>query len=171
MKIDQLRTYLFRISMVVLMIAIPLSVMAGTAKKIIPGKTETRMMVINGDNAWLNTGFVVKPTDRITIKASGQIRFSNGESHSETSPDGYRRQAYEEDFLLEDAAHCLDPLLSDPHAALIGKDKQGLFVIGRNTVLTGKTGVLFIGINDCSFKGTFYNTGKFQVTITVVRGK
>ncbi|WP_321493663.1 hypothetical protein [uncultured Desulfobacter sp.] len=126
------------LTVILLIIALPALVMSMALKKIKPGKTDTKMMVINADNAWLNTGFVVKPSDRITIKATGQIRFPNGEVHSETSPAGYKREAYEKDFVLDDAANCFDPLRLDPHAGLIGKDSQWMFYIGKDKVLTGK---------------------------------
>lgn len=140
-------------------------------KKLKPGKIDSRIFVLKGDNAWLNTGFVVTPKDKITITASGEISFSNGESYSEVGPDGYSRQAFEEDFVLEDAAYCLDPIQEERHAGLIGKDKNGMFVIGESTVLTGKNGALFIGINDCSFKKQFYNTGEFSVAVKILRGQ
>ena len=171
MRDNQSVKYVSILVILLFIIAVPAIVMSGDVKKIKPGKIETKMMVINADNAWLKTGFVVKATDRIFINATGQIAFSNGESHSETSPDGYNRKHYEQDFLLEDAAHCIDPLKLVSHAALIGKDSQGMFYIGKDKVLTGKKGVLFIGINDCSFKDSFYNTGRFQVNIKIARGK
>ena len=154
-----------------LILVLPQVGMSKDIKKLKPGKMDSKMFVLNGDNAWLNTGFMLKETDKVVIKASGKVFFSTGESYSETSPAGYPRQAFESDFLREDAAHCIDPIEEANHAALIGKDSQGMFVIGKNKALTKKKGPLFIGINDCSFKGKFYNTGKFMVNIKVVRGK
>jgi len=34
----------------------------------------------------------------------------------------------------------------------------------------GKAGLLYLGINDCTFTGDFYNTGQFSVVITIERG-
>ena len=135
------------------------------------GTVDSKIFVIKGDNDWLKTGFLLKSNDKVVIKATGEIKFSNGESHSEIGPNGYGRQAYETDFLLDDAAHCFDPMKEENHAALIGKDKQGMFLIGQSTTVTGKTGLLNIGINDCSFKTQYYNTGQFNVSIKVIRGK
>jgi hypothetical protein len=140
-------------------------------KELEAGKVETKMFVLKGDNAWLKTGFILKSTDKVVIKSSGEIMFSNGENHSEIGPNGYGRQAYETDFLLDDAAHCFDPMKEENHAAVIGKDKQSMFLIGQSASFTGKNGPLYIGINDCSFKGKWYNTGQFNVNIKVMRGK
>lgn len=160
---------------IVLLTAIfPVFVMAQDKKDIKPGlkeKVETQMFVIKGDNAWLKTDFVLKSTDKVEIKASGEIKFSNGEEHSEVGPNGYGRQAYETDFVLDDAGHCFDPMREENHAALIGKDKGGEFLIGESRTISGKSGPLSIGINDCSFKGKWYNTGQFNVNIKIIRGK
>lgn len=152
-------------------VVVPAQDKKDTKGGIVEGKVETKMFVIKGDNAWLKTGFILKSTDKVEIKASGEIMFSNGENHSEVGPNGYGRQAYEIDFLLDDAAHCFDPMKQENHAALIGKDKQGMFVIGESRTVTGKNGPLLIGINDCSFKTQYYNTGKFYVNVKIIRGK
>jgi hypothetical protein len=155
----------------IVLIMLPFVILSQDKKEIEAGKVDTKMVVIKGDNAWLNTGFILKSTDKVVIKASGEIMFSNGENHSEIGPNGYDRQAYETDFLLDDAAHCFDPMKEENHAAIIGKDKQGMFLIGESRTITGKNGPLFIGINDCSFKQQYYNTGQFHVSIKVIRGK
>ena len=44
-------------------------------------------------------------------------------------------------------------------------------VIGKRTKFFGKEGVLYIGINDCTLTGDYYNTGQFEVFIIVERPK
>ena len=86
-------------------------------------------------------------------------------------PDGYYRKHYVSDY-SGDNAYCGDPIENNTcgHAALIGKDSQGMFLLGKSKLITGKNGGFNIGINDCSFKTKYYNTGEFNVSIKVVRG-
>ena len=144
---------------------------AGNNKPLKPGHVEQKIFRILGDNAWLDTGFVLNPTDRVTINATGQVFFSNGTSSSGVGPDGYYRQHYVSDY-SGDNAYCGDPIESGTcgHAALMGKDNKGMFLLGKSKLITGKKGKLFIGINDCSFKTEYYNTGEFNVAVKVVRG-
>ncbi|WDP89368.1 MAG: hypothetical protein HUN04_06370 [Desulfobacter sp.] len=145
-------------------------VLAGD-KKLQAGKVDAKMMVIKGDNAWQSTGLVVQPSDKVVVNASGQVFFSNGEGHSGVTPDGYKVEWYQKDYIGMDFGYCGDPMGMVSHAALIGRDSQGMFPIGRSRVVTGKRGPLFIGINDCSFKNEYHNTGEFKVNIKVMRGK
>jgi hypothetical protein len=157
-----------------LLIIVPVLTIAQDKKETQHGikpKIETKMMVIKGDNDWLKTGFLLKSTDKVEVTASGEIRFSNGEEYSKTGPNGYSRNNYIQDFIAEDAAYCIDPLEDASHAALIGKAKGSEFLIGDSKTITGKSGPLYIGINDCSFKSKYYNTGQFSVNIKVIRGK
>ena len=144
---------------------------AGQKKPLQAGKTEHKIFRLLGDNAWLDTGFVLNPADRVTVKATGQVFFSNGTNDSGVNPDGYLRKHYVSDY-SGDNAHCGDPIETKHcgHAALIGKDNQGLFLLGKAKLITGKKGKFYIGINDCSFKTQYYNTGQFNVTVKVVRG-
>jgi hypothetical protein len=159
---------------IILIVLLPVFVLAQHKKDIEAGlkpKVETKMFMIKGDNDWLKTGFVLKSTDKVEIKASGEIRFSNGEEYSKAGPNGYSSKAYFQDFIAEDAAYCVDPLEDANHAALIGKAKGSEFLIGESRTITGKSGPLSIGINDCTFKSKYYNTGQFSVNIKVIRGK
>jgi|GEM_PF-1254398 len=144
---------------------------AGNNKPLKPGHVEQKMLRILGDNAWLDTGFVLNPTDRVTVNATGQVFFSNGASSSGVGPDGYYRNHYISDYSGDNAC-CGDPIENETcgHAALIGKDGNGMFLLGKSKLITGKKGKFFIGINDCSFKTKYYNTGEFNVAIKVVRG-
>jgi hypothetical protein len=145
---------------------------AGEKKPLKPGHVEQKMIRILGDNAWLDTGFVLNPTDRVTVNTTGQVFFSNGTDDSGVNPDGYLRKHYVSDY-SGDNAYCGDPIENQTcgHAALIGKDSQGMFLLGKSKLITGKKGKFYIGINDCSFKTEYYNTGEFNVSIKVVRGK
>lgn len=147
----------------------PLSVV--NEKSLRPGKVEQKIIRILGDNDWLDTGFVLKPNDRIEIKATGEVCFSNGEKSSGVTPDGYNREHYENDYSKSDYNYCGDPDENWDHAALIGKDDKGMFFLGKSKLITGKKGKFYIGINDCSFNTDYYNTGEFSVVIKVIRGK
>ncbi|MCD4779037.1 MAG: hypothetical protein K8S27_00600 [Candidatus Omnitrophica bacterium] len=144
----------------------------GKEKILKPGHVEKKIIRILGDNDWLDTGFVLKPKDRVVIKATGEVFFSNGTGDSGVDPDGYIRDHYASDY-SGDNAHCGDPIEIKHcgHAALIGKDAQGTFLLGKEKTISGKKGKFYIGINDCSFKEEYYNTGEFSVIISVFRGK
>lgn len=144
---------------------------AGERKPLKAGKVEQKIFRILGDNDWLDTGFVLAPADRVVIKATGEVCFSNGENSSGVSPDGYNRGHYEIDYARSDNNYCGDPDENWNHAAFIGKDSQGMFLLGEEKTITGKKGKFHIGINDCSFKTQYYNTGQFNVSVKVVRGR
>ena len=116
---------------------------------------------------------MLKPNDRVKTKATGEVFFSNGEKSSGVTPDGYNREHYESDYATSDYNYCGDPIENNTcdHAALIGKDDNGMFFLGKSKLITGKKGKFFIGINDCSFKTEYYNTGEFSVVIKVIRGE
>jgi hypothetical protein len=161
---------------IILIVLLPVCVFSQDKKivkqKLEAGKVETKMMVIKGENAWLNTGFVLNPSDVVTIKATGEVFFSAGDEGAYANPNGYLRSDYEQVY-FDDFNQCGDPLdISDiGHAALIAKDRNGMFAVGINRTFTNKTGALYIGINDCSFKGPCYNSGQFEVNIKVVHPK
>lgn len=133
-------------------------------------KVETKMIIIKGSEAWKNTGFLLKSTDRVTITASGRVFFSNGNNLSGVAPKGMKREEYKTNWEF-DWQYCNDPLTMANHAALIGKAGNNKFPVGLTKTISGKKGTLFIGINDCTFDGEFYNTGQFKVNIKVYRGK
>ena len=74
-------------------------------------------------------------------------------------------------FPRMDYNYCGDPIENETcdHAALIGKDDKGMF--GKSKLISGKNGKFYIGINDCSFKTEYYNTGEFSGVIKIIRGK
>ena len=157
--------------LVIMSLGMAMPLYAGKIKPLKAGKTEQKIFRLSGDNAWLDTGFVLNPADRVTVKATGQVFFSNGTNDSGVGPDGYLRTHFVSDY-SGDNAYCGDPIDKENygHAALIGKDNQGLFLLGKTKLITGKKGRFYIGINDCSFKTQYYNTGQFNVAVKVVRG-
>ena len=138
-------------------------------------RVEQVIVKLPGNVAWKSTGLVLRASDRVEFKATGEVCFSNGHPDSCVSPAGYPREHYWNDF-PGDWEYCGDPVVGEEfggvegHAGLIAKDRNGLFFVGKDGVFTGKTGSLEIGINDCSLTGDYYNTGEFTVVIKVVRG-
>lgn len=147
------------------------------AKKLKPGKVIKKVVTIPGNKAWTNTGIKVWPQDSITITASGFVSFSNESSDSKVGPNGYAApdngdaQEYYKNDYAGDYAYCGDPYEQWRHAALIGEVGSSKFLVGTKRVLKGKNGFLYLGINDCSFTGKYYNTGSFKAIIKVVRGR
>ncbi|MFV9644721.1 MAG: hypothetical protein ACNYWU_02750 [Desulfobacterales bacterium] len=157
--------------LVIMSLSMAIPLYAGEKKPLKAAKIEQKIFRILGDNDWLDTGFVLNPSDRVTVNATGQVFFSNGTSDSGVNPDGYLREHYISDYSGDNAC-CGDPIENENcgHAAFIGKDSQGVFFLGKSKLITGKKGKFYIGINDCSFKDKYYNTGEFNVSIKVVRG-
>jgi len=134
-----------------------------------PPMSEKKEFTIQGNVDWQNTGIRLKPKDKVTITARGTVYFSNADNDSGASPNGWTGN-YREDW-PNDFLQCDDPIPSVNHAALIANVGNDDFVIGQNKTFTGKDGVLYLGINDCSFKGNYYNSGSFKGVITVQRFK
>ena len=147
------------------------SVLAADKKNPKPGHGEQRIFKLSGDNPWLDTGIILRPGDTVQVKAFGEVCFSNGEGHSCVSPDGYNQTHYQADYIGMDFRYCGDPDESINHAALIGKDANGMFLLGSQRTISGKKGKFYIGINDCSFKTEYYNTGAYNVTVKVIRAR
>ena len=133
-----------------------------------PPKKETKIVKIKGDQAWVNTGLKINPQDTVTIKASGKVYF-NKEGQSGVNPNGWSFKDYGKSWPYN-WNYCNDPEPQMNHAALIGNVGHPNFFIGRKLTFTGKNGTLYLGINDCTLTGKYKNSGKFIVTITVIRG-
>lgn len=157
---------LFVLLMVVLLVLPALTVKS--QKK--PPNVEEKMIVVQGDEGWVNTEIKIKPKDKVTIKAEGTVYFSDGTKLSDVNPDGMSQDVYARDWEF-DAQYCNDPMPQTNHAALIGNLGNEDFLIGKRTGFNAKEGVLYIGINDCTLKDSFYNTGKFEVYIKVEHPK
>ena len=142
---------------------------AGPQKPLKPPKVEKKVVVVQGNQAWKNTGLTIRPQDRVTITASGQVCFSSGDRDSCVGPNGWQggpggyQQAWVGDYL-----QCDDPLQGANHAALLA-DIGNPFFVGSRKAFSGKNGRLFLGINDCTLTGPFHNTGQFSVIIEIER--
>ena len=136
------------------------------------GNVETKLMVLPGNVAWKNSGILINSKDKVTISAAGRVFFSDGDnlSGSRVAPKGMSRNEYKTNWFL-DFSYCDDPLMLFIHAAFICKIGNEVLPVGLNKTYSGKKGALHIGINDCTFDDKFYNTGKFNVNIKVVREK
>ncbi len=144
-----------------------LNLSAETVNSPKPLKLEKKSVVVRGNVAWANTGIKLKPTDKVTVTATGSVCFNN-ESESCVGPQGWPVNAYAQAW-PENWNYCDDALKSDNHAALIGEVGSNRFIIGNRQTFSGKDGVLYLGINDCTVSGEYGNTGEFTVVIQVKR--
>lgn len=156
---------------IVLFTSTPLYAEGKTTKKnFTPSPIQKKAITIPGNKAWTNSGIKLRPQDRVTIKATGDVCFSNGDSDSCVGPNGYQDEhgVYSEGW-PGDYLQCDDPLKFDNHAALIANIGSDTFFVGNSATFQGKNGILYLGINDCSFTGPFHNTGQYTVKILVER--
>ncbi len=151
-----------------LLLIVGILVVAAThGQKPDPPKIVKKQVKVEANKSWVNTGLSVKPKDRVTITATGQVCFSSGDADSCVGPDGYKgehgpyNQGWPNDYL-----QCDDPLPNENHAALIADIGQ-MFFVGKRKAFKGKNGFLYLGINDCSLTGECYNTGSFTVNIMI----
>ena len=149
-----------------MLLGAPLGAMA--EKKLQVPPVTQKVIVIPGNKAWTNTGFTLQPRDRVTITATGTVYFSGGMAGSRVNPRGWDVSGYEADW-PDDYGYCFDPLPTANHAALIGNVGSDVFLVGSKLVFWGADGFLYLGINDCSFTGPYYNTGQFTAVIKVER--
>lgn len=151
-----------------LMISIFLMPSLAAARKSLrsPMKEETAIH-IPGDTAWVDTGISLGPRDRVSLSASeSRVCFSNGERASCVHAEGWAFRDYPESW-PGDFKCCRDPMREINHAALIARVGHSVFLVGRRLTFSGKKGHLFLGINDCSFKGKYSNSGAFEVLVLV----
>ena len=142
---------------------------AGVAQTVKPPKVEKKIVVVAGDRDWSATGLSLQRGDRVTFDASGTVTFSAVEPDSAVGPDGCDRSSYVENWPY-DAAACDDPVGDTGHAALLADVDGERFVIGSGGPLEGLEGLVYLGINDCTFTGSWRNSGAFTVIIKVERG-
>ena len=118
----------------IISILLVLAVCTSYAQKPKPEKVEKTKVTIQGDNDWLDTGIKLRPQDRVSIEADGQVFFSNGAASSGVTPDGYYRPHFINDY-SGDNANCGDPMEIENvgHAALIGQVNKEMFFIGKNS--------------------------------------
>jgi hypothetical protein len=129
-------------------------------------KAEQKVVVTPGDKDWTNSSLTLGSMDRVTVRASGRVYY-NERPDSAVGPNGL-----EGDYRTvrpDDAAACADPLPKESHACLIAKVNDEIFKVGSSLTFSGKSGQLFLGINDCTLTGKFGNSGVFGVNIKVER--
>ena len=131
-------------------------------------KVEQKILLVPGNQNLTSTGFTLNEKDRVTVTATGNIFFSNGDPQSKVDPEGWGRSNYIPDW-QDNANYCDDPLMDENHAALIAEVDGEFFLIGKEVTFSGKAGLLYLGINDCTFTGEFYNTGQFSVVVKIER--
>jgi hypothetical protein len=138
------------------------------AQTVNPPKVEQKIMLVPGNKDFTKTGFTIGPGDRATIAAAGKVYFCDGAAASEVGPDGWSRTTFSNTW-VDDYNFYADPIETVGHAALIADVNNERFLIGAKKTFSGKDGLLYLGISDCSFTGQFYNTGQFSVVIKVER--
>jgi hypothetical protein len=150
----------------------------GQARVLVPEKkkpygprlpiVEQKAVTVPGNQAWTNTGLTLQPQDRVTVTATGQVCFSGGMAGSCIGPDGWDVNHFQADW-PDDYGWAFDPIPEANHAALIGGVGDDLFFVGTSSLFWNKSGPLYLGINDCSFTGDFFNTGQFNAVVKVER--
>jgi len=114
-------------------------------------------IAVHANRPWTDTGIVVRSGESMRFNATGEIKFGMGDTQR-ANADGnaeVRNTAF--------------PVSSAPVGALIGRIGTGEpFLIGTRTepITMGRTGRLFLGINDDGFGD---NTGQFVVKVTRCR--
>ena len=154
---------------IVFLLGINIMFIAGQEKKPVPPKVEKKIVIVKGNQPWINTEFRIRPQDRVTLTATGQVCF-NTSSKSCVDPDGYQDEygTYEEGW-PSDHDYCFDPLREENHASLIVDIGSEMFFAGNNKIFSGKDGYLYLGINDCTFTGENPNRGEFSVIVKIER--
>ena len=133
-----------------------------------PPQKEQRLVRVPGDQAWTDTGLTITRQDRVTITASGTVCFHNGARDSGVGPLGWSRGNYQAAW-PDDWVSCDDPLPSGGHAGLLARVGSEELFVGGSVTFQHKEGRLYLGINDCTLKGDFFNTGQFNATVKVER--
>jgi len=133
---------------------------------------ETRRVAVRvpGTLAWVDTGLTVGHDDRITITGSGEVCF-NEHSESCFPPQGYPRDAFVKDYFELDYSYCEDAHESFDHAALIARIGETVLQVGRRITLSGVSGRVELGVNDCSLEGEYGNSGAYRAVIVVEGGE
>ena len=118
-----------------------------------PSGLRERSVVVNGSEAWRDTGVTVRAGQSVFFEASGRIKWGPGR---QDGPDGERGSPRNENR----------PMPNRPAAALIGRvgESNDYFFIGEDTdaIRVRDSGRLYLGINDDFLQD---NTGTFRVTV------
>ena len=130
---------------------------------------EQKTVPVPGNRDWTDTGLTLKPQDRVTVTATGQVCFNNTYSDDAwTGPEGWPRATYQADW-PGDYLQCDDPYEEFNHAALIGGVGDDVFLVAGQHLFWGKSGSLYLGVNDCSSSGACANSGQFSAVVKVER--
>jgi len=133
-----------------------------------PPKVERKMVLVGGEQGWVDTGITLRRQDKVTLTADGEVCFHEGVAQSCVGPGGWPRNTYEEAW-QEDWNICNDPSLRDAHAGLLGEVDGQTFWVGNKMSFSDRKGTLILGINDCSLKGQYGNTGQLSVVVVIER--
>ena len=117
---------------------------------------EPVIQAISADLGWQNTGILLKSGEMINIQfMSGEIR------DGETILRGLSGSGY-----ICGASTCCEPIPEVQRAALIGRVRDHLFLIGdKSAIEVRETGELQLRINDCD-AGLYDNSGSFKIRIS-----
>ena len=143
----------------------------GFAQK--PPKPDIKKKItIPGTEDWVNTGIKVLPKDKIVITVEGEVCFSGNYPEACVDPDGWGRETYFDDW-PGDYTECDDPMMQYNHCTVLGNVGNDDFLVGKEITVTGKEGILYLGINDCTFTQPeeLQNTGEFVALIKVYKKK
>ena len=131
-------------------------------------KVEQKIVLVKGNQAGTNSGYTIGPRDRVTLKVAGKVCFCGGASASCVGPGGWGREDYPQSW-PDDWNSCADPEETEAHAALLVDVDNERWPTGDHTTFSGKAGLLYFVINDCSLTGEYGNTGEYSVVIKVER--
>jgi len=125
-----------------------------------PASTGTMYLDVSGRNEWTSTGITVQQGQRVTITASGEVKFSYHDPPE--GPEGGGKPCYPNPAIHRWTFPA--PNLScHSLVARIG-DNGAPFEIGRSTSFRATaSGVLYLGVND-NFLGD--NSGSWRVAVT-----
>ncbi len=131
-----------------------------------PAEPLVKIVLVQGDRDWTDTGIFLRLEDRLTIRAGAVVCFSAGERDSCVRSAGWDRASYEARWPRDHAA-CADPHPEWNHAALLVELGGEVQPVGQQFELIGREGALRLGINDCSLSGDLHNEGAFSVVVTI----
>jgi hypothetical protein len=145
---------------------------------------ESAIINVQGTSPWTDTGIVVKPGDRIEMRAWGVIKFDAASSPNSSGPAGTGPSRGGCEYVVTDPhvpAHSLianiaEAMTFDGHGFFVGTSWTGTAPIIGTTAPTGR---LFAGFNDrammCDRSGydswafRNRNSGTFTASITITR--
>ncbi|HPS78469.1 MAG TPA: hypothetical protein PLS53_09970 [Thermoanaerobaculaceae bacterium] len=131
-------------------------------------KVEQKVVLVKGNQEATNSGYTLGPRDRVTLSVAGKVCFSAGAAPSCVGPGGWGRADYPQSW-PDDWNFCADPVETEAHAALLVDVDGERWPTGDHTTFSGKAGLLYFVVNDCSLTGEYSNTGQYSVVVKVER--